>query len=216
MRLRNKPWAPEYLAAHPEVVAQDAAAWYGKWQERFPRTQPIYIEVGSGKGRFIAQMAKKYPAINFIGIEMQVNAIVTALDHLLEEEVDNLQLLAVNGAELTDFFAPNEVDQIFLNFSDPWPKKRHAKRRLTSPGFLKIYQEILRSGGELHFKTDNRPLFEYSLASFSQFGLTLKQVWLDLHQDAPLDNVMTEYEEKFVEQGKPIYRAEVQFPPKKA
>ena len=215
MRLRNKPWAKDALAAHPEMVIQDPAQWKGRWHERFGNNNPIHIEIGSGKGQFVSGMARQNPNINYIGIEIQESVLVVALEKALAADVPNLQLLHVNGGQVTDYFEDGEVDQIYLNFSDPWPKKRHAKRRLTHESFLVGYEKVLPPFGELHFKTDNRGLFEYSLASFSQFGLVLKQVWLDLHQVEFLGNVMTEYEEKFSAKGHPIYRVEVIFPPER-
>lgn len=212
MRLRNKPWAKDTLLAHPEMVIQDAKQWKGRWQERFGNNHPIHIEIGSGKGQFISQMAKANPMINYIGIEIQTSVIVVALEKALAAQVPNLQLLHIDGGSLTEYFAANEVSRIYLNFSDPWPKKRHAKRRLTHAHFLQAYEQVLPADGEIHFKTDNRGLFEYSLASFSQFGMILKQVWLDLHEDPLPDNVMTEYEEKFSAKGHPIYRVEAIFP----
>ena len=212
MRLRNKPWAKDALAAHPEMVIQDPAQWKGRWHERFGNNNPIHIEIGSGKGQFVSGMARQNPNINYIGIEIQESVLVVALEKALLADVPNLQLLHVNGGQVTDYFEDGEVDQIYLNFSDPWPKKRHAKRRLTHESFLVGYEKVLPPFGELHFKTDNRGLFEYSLASFSQFGLVLKQVWLDLHQVEFPGNVMTEYEEKFSAKAHPIYRVEVIFP----
>ena len=212
MRLRNKPWAKDALAAHPEMVIQDPTQWKGRWHERFGNNNPIHIEIGSGKGQFVSGMARQNPNINYIGIEIQESVLVVALEKALSADVPNLQLLHVNGGQVTDYFEDGEVDQIYLNFSDPWPKKRHAKRRLTHESFLVGYEKVLPPFGELHFKTDNRGLFEYSLASFSQFGLVLKQVWLDLHQVEFPGNVMTEYEEKFSAKGHPIYRVEVIFP----
>ena len=212
MRLRNKPWAKDALAAHPEMVIQEPAQWKGRWHERFGNNNPIHIEIGSGKGQFVSGMARQNPNINYIGIEIQESVLVVALEKALSADVPNLQLLHVNGGQVTDYFEDGEVDQIYLNFSDPWPKKRHAKRRLTHESLLVGYEKVLPPFGELHFKTDNRGLFEYSLASFSQFGLVLKQVWLDLHQVEFPGNVMTEYEEKFSAKGHPIYRVEMIFP----
>lgn len=212
MRLRNKPWAKDALASHLEMVIQNPEQWKGRWQERFGNDNPIHIEIGSGKGQFVSGMAKKNPNINYIGIEIQESVLVVALEKALAADVPNLQLLHVNGGQVTDYFEKGEVNQIYLNFSDPWPKKRHAKRRLTHESFLVGYEQVLPPFGELHFKTDNRGLFEYSLASFSQFGLILKQVWLDLHKVDFPENVMTEYEEKFSAKGHPIYRVEVIFP----
>ncbi|NTM06572.1 tRNA (guanosine(46)-N7)-methyltransferase TrmB [Enterococcus faecium] len=211
MRVRNRPGAAEMLAAHPNFVISDPTLWKGKWNELFGNDHPIHIEIGMGKGLFITGMAKAHPEINYIGVEMQVSVVSIALDKLIEQPLPNLKLLHVDGSALTEYFADSEVDQIYLNFSDPWPKKRHEKRRLTYKTFLAVDEQILRPNGEIHFKTDNQGLFEYSLASFSQYGMILKQVWLDLHQSQFEGNIMTEYEEKFSSKGQRIYRVEAQF-----
>lgn len=211
MRLRNKPWAGEFIANHPEFVIPRPNEWKGKWKRLFDNEQPIHIEVGTGKGKFIVEMAKRHPHINYIGIERQQSVIVSALKKIKEEGLSNVKLINVNASELTDIFDKGEVERIYLNFSDPWPKKRHGKRRLTHPVFLTVFERILANGGELHFKTDNQGLFEFSLVSFSEFGLLLKSVSLDLHNSGFEGNIMTEYEEKFSKKGHKIYRAEVQF-----
>jgi len=211
MRLRNKPWAQDKLDAHPEYVPQEAEQFRGKWQTRFEKAQPLHIEVGSGKGRFIVEMAKAHPEINYISIEIQTSVIVSVLELQLEAQLPNLQILHADGRNLNQYFEPGEVSRIYLNFSDPWPKKRHEKRRLTSANFIKQYEEILVADGEIHFKTDNQGLFEYTLYSFSQYGIKLKQVWLDLHHSDFEGNIMTEYEEKFSSKGNRIYRLEAYF-----
>lgn len=211
MRVRKRPGAEELLAAHPEYVVEGPEQWQGKWQERFGNDHPIHIEIGTGKGQFVVGMAKANPEINYIGIEMQVSVLSLALERALEEELPNLQLLHVNGEALTQYFAENEVDQIYLNFSDPWPKKRHAKRRLTYKSFLAVDEKIVKPNGEIHFKTDNQGLFEYSLSSFSKYGMVIEQVWLNLHESSYEGNIMTEYEEKFSAKGQPIYRVEARF-----
>lgn len=211
MRVRNKPWAKEKVLAHPEFVVENPTAYKGKWQERFSKNQPLHIEVGSGKGQFIVRMAKQNPSINYVAVEIEINVLVSILEKQIEEQLPNLQILHANGAALTEYFEVGEVDLVYLNFSDPWPKKRHAKRRLTSPQFLETYETILVPGGEIHFKTDNRGLFEYSLVSFSTYGMQLKEVSLDLHQDDCPENIMTEYEEKFSAKGQPIYRVETAY-----
>lgn len=213
MRLRNKPWAKPLIEANPQWVVTNPSEYRGKWQERFEKVQPLYIEVGMGKGRFIVEMAKKYPHYNFIGLEMQTVATGIALKKQLVEQLPNLQLVCANGAGLTEFFATDEVAGIYLNFSDPWPKNRQEKRRLTYKSFLAAYKEIMVADGQLEFKTDNRGLFEYSLASLNNFGMTFEKVWLDLHadEDAVVDNVMTEYEEKFSSKGQPIYKLAAHF-----
>lgn len=211
MRVRNKPWAAEKIASYPEYVVDDPEAWKGKWHERFGNDYPIHIEIGMGKGQFIAGMAKAHPEINYIGVELQISVLSVALDKLIEDDLPNLQLLHVNGDALTNYFIDSEVDQIYLNFSDPWPKKKHEKRRLTYKTFLETDERILKPAGEIHFKTDNQGLFEYSLSSFSKYGMTIEQVWLDLHESDYEGNVMTEYEQKFSSRGQRIYRVEVRF-----
>lgn len=211
MRLRHKPWAKEKIEDHPQYVIPNPEQYYGKWSELFDNGFPVHIEVGTGKGRFITEMARANPEINYIGIEIQESVIVAALDRLIEAELPNVKLLNTNGEDLRKFFAKSDVERVYLNFSDPWPKKRHAKRRLTYSSFLKIYEDVLINGGEIHFKTDNRGLFEYSLTSFSEYGLLLTYVSLDLHNSNFEGNIMTEYEEKFSAKGHPIYRCEVKY-----
>lgn len=211
MRLRNKPGALEKIQSYPQYVVQDPKQWKGKWHERFQNHNPIHIEIGTGKGQFIAGMAKANPHINYIGIEIQTSVVVVALDKLIANDLPNLQLLHIDGGDVTEFFEDNEVDRIYLNFSDPWPKKKHEKRRLTYRTFLQSDERILVPNGQIHFKTDNQGLFEYSLASFSQYGMRLEQVWLDLHTSDFQGNIMTEYEEKFSSRGQRIYRVEASF-----
>lgn len=211
MRVRNRKGAPELLAQYPQYVILNPEDCKGKWADIFGNDHPIHIEVGSGKGRFITGMAAKNPDINYIGIDIQLTVLSYALDRVVEAGLPNIKLLQVDGSSLTNYFNPAEIDRLYLNFSDPWPKKRHEKRRLTYKSFLDTYKEILPDKGEIHFKTDNRGLFEYSLASFSQYGMILNQVWLDLHASDFEGNVMTEYEEKFSKKGQVIYRVEAQF-----
>ncbi|HEY4554242.1 MAG TPA: tRNA (guanosine(46)-N7)-methyltransferase TrmB [Bacillaceae bacterium] len=211
MRLRHKPWAKEKIESHPQYVVPEPEMHRGRWGELFENDQPLHIEVGTGKGRFITEMARINPDINYIGIELQESVIVSALDRLIEAALPNVKLLHTNGEDLRHFFAKGDVSRVYLNFSDPWPKKRHEKRRLTYRSFLALYEEVLVDGGEIHFKTDNRGLFEYSLMSFSQYGLLLKYVSLDLHKSDFEGNIMTEYEEKFSAKGQPIYRCEVKY-----
>ncbi|GBG96660.1 tRNA (guanine-N(7)-)-methyltransferase [Lactococcus termiticola] len=216
MRVRNRKGAAELLEQNQQIVVQNPTDFKGKWAERFGNDHPIHIEVGCGKGGFITGMAEKHPDINYIAIDMQLSVLSYALDKAIEAGLPNVQMMLVDGSQLTEYFAPGEVDLVYLNFSDPWPKTRHEKRRLTHANFLKTYQEILPSEGQVHFKTDNRGLFEYSLASMSQYGMTLQKVWLDLHKDEAFaeENVMTEYEMKFSKKGQVIYRLEAQFPKK--
>ncbi|ASN60459.1 tRNA (guanosine(46)-N7)-methyltransferase TrmB [Latilactobacillus curvatus] len=212
MRLRNKPWAADLIAANPSMILVSPEDIAGKWQTRFAKEQPIYIEVGSGKGQFITQMAQKYPDRNFIAVEIQESAIAVILQKQVELKLPNLQLLLGNGAALTTFFAENEVAGVYLNFSDPWPKTRHEKRRLTYKSFLAEYQQIMQPTGYLRFKTDNQGLFEYSLMSLNAYGMVFDDISLDLHNsELAEDNIQTEYEEKFSKRGQVIYRLEAHY-----
>ena len=217
MRVRNRKGAGEMLAENAHIVVENPADFKGRWSERFGNDHPIHIEVGCGKGAFITGMAALHPEINYIAIDMQLSVLSYALDKAIEADLPNVQMMLVDGAALSEYFADGEIDQVYLNFSDPWPIGRHEKRRLTYKSFLATYEKILRPEGEIHFKTDNRGLFEYSLVSLANYGMELKKVWLDLHQDeefAP-QNVMTEYEQKFSQKGQVIYRLEAKFLPKK-
>jgi tRNA (guanine-N7-)-methyltransferase len=211
MRLRNKPWAKDKLAKHSNIVIDDPEQHKEHWNKYFENENPIYIEVGTGKGRFVKEMAKQHPDVNFIGVELQPSIIVGALDLILEDQPPNVRLLNQNAEDLPLFFEKGEVSRVYLNFSDPWPKNRHEKRRLTYESFLAIFQSILPEKGEIHFKTDNQGLFEYSLHSFSKYGMILNNVSLDLHNSDFEGNVMTEYEEKFSNKGNRIYRCEAAF-----
>ncbi|MFC6117178.1 tRNA (guanosine(46)-N7)-methyltransferase TrmB [Macrococcoides bohemicum] len=210
MRMRNKPWAEDYLLEHRDIVSIDLSQKDNitSW---FEKVQPIHIEVGSGMGRFITEMAKANPAINYIGIERDKNVMIRIVEKAIEQDIKNLRLLTVDAEKLTEIFNPGEIDRIYLNFSDPWPKTRHAKRRLTHANFLSVYKTILKDEGEIHFKTDNQGLFEFSIESMSQFGMKLKNINLNLHDNEPADNIKTEYEEKFSAKGFRINRLEASF-----
>ncbi|RFU68728.1 tRNA (guanosine(46)-N7)-methyltransferase TrmB [Peribacillus saganii] len=211
MRLRNKPWAEERLNEFPQYVIREPEQRKGKWNEVFGNNNPLYIEVGTGKGRFITEMAKAHPNVNFLGIELHKSVIISAMDLLIEVDLPNVKLLNVNANDLRNFFNKGEVSRVYLNFSDPWPKTRHEKRRLTYKTFLSTYEDILPDKGEIHFKTDNQGLFEYSLISMSQYGMQFKFISLDLHNSEYEGNIMTEYEEKFSQKGNRIYRMEASF-----
>lgn len=211
MRVKYKAWANDFLNDHPQVVVAEPDQYRGRWQDRFEKVQPLHVEVGAGKGRFVMEMAKKHPEWNFVAIERQPSVIIRALEKWVETPLENVQLICMDAKNLDSVFADNEVDEFYLNFSDPWPKHRHAKRRLTSETFLDSYKPLLKSTGHIQFKTDNRSLFEYSLLSFSAYPVQLKEVYLDLHQEEDIDNVQTEYEEKFARRGQVIYKAVVQF-----
>lgn len=168
-----------------------------------------------GKGQFIIGMAKAHPEINFIGLEIQRTVAAIALKKALPENLPNLQLICGEGEELTEYFEPGEVEKLYLNFSDPWPKKRHAKRRLTYHTFLSEYQLILQSQGQVELKTDNMGFFEFSVVSMNNFGMKFAGLWLDLHNsDENEHNVETEYEHKFASKGQPIYKLTATMPKK--
>ena len=210
MRLRNIPGAKDAITESPYVV-QNPAECKGKWEQVFTQEQPIHIEVGMGKGRFLMDMAKLHPEINYIGIEMYDSVLLRALQkrEKLEEageKLDNLKFMCVDARLLPEIFEKGEIQRIYLNFSDPWPKARHAKRRLTSREFLARYDQILVPDGKVEFKTDNKGLFEFSLEEVKETKWNLDAFTFDLHHDAQMSegNVMTEYEEKFSSMGNPI------------
>ena len=213
MRVKHKKWADPLIAAHPEMMVTNPAEWKGKWQQRFEKQQPIHLEVGMGKGQFIIGMAKAHPECNFIGLEIQRTVAAIALKKALsEEQLPNLQLICGDGEDLDTFFEPHEIDRLYLNFSDPWPKKRHAKRRLTYKTFLANYQDILKVQGAIELKTDNMGFFEFSLQSMNNYGMHFDGVWLDLHNSEENEhNVETEYEQKFAAKGQPIYKLTAHF-----
>ncbi|WP_283153853.1 tRNA (guanosine(46)-N7)-methyltransferase TrmB [Guptibacillus hwajinpoensis] len=211
MRQRNKPWAEDMFAKNPQFVPTNPTDRKGNWKDVFDNSNPIHLEVGTGKGQFIIGMARQNPDVNYVGLELSSSVMVSALEKLIEEDVPNVRLLNENAQDLSTIFEENEVSRVYLNFSDPWPKNRHEKRRLTNKTFLDLYRNVMKPNGEVHFKTDNQGLFEYSLHSFSLYGMILNQVSLNLHQSNMEDNVMTEYEEKFSSKGSRIYRCEAQF-----
>lgn len=209
MRLRNIPGSKDVIAESNYVIS-NPEDYRGKWKKLFGNENAVWIEVGMGKGRFVMDMAEKYPDKNFIGIEMYDSVLLRAVQkrEQLEKELDNLYFIRMDARNLQEVFAPEEVEKIFLNFSDPWPKDRHAKRRLTSRQFLERYDGILIKDGVIEFKTDNRPLFEFSLEEVKEAGWTLLGSTFDLHNDKQMmeGNVMTEYEEKFSSMGNPIHK----------
>ncbi len=206
MRLRNIRGSREAVAAN-EYVVQEPEKQKGKWKTLFGNTAPIHIEVGMGKGRFLMELAARNPQINYIGIEKYSSVLLRALEKRQETELSNLYFIRFDAEYITEIFDTEEVDRIYLNFSDPWPKDRHAKRRLTSKEFLGKYDKILKRDGEVMFKTDNRPLFDFSLEEAKLAGWELKEVTYDLHHSEYAEsNIMTEYEERFSAEGNPIHR----------
>lgn len=208
MRLRKVKNALEKIQEYPNIVIQESVSHKGKWNQLFNNDNPIYLEIGMGKGKFIIENAKRNPDINYIGLELQESVLVRALEKLIEEPLDNLLLLHEDAFELNNIFEDGEISKIFLTFSDPWPKSRHAKRRLTCNNILNIYRKALKEDGSLEFKTDNRKLFEYSILEFIKNGLEFKDLSLNLHEDKE-DIITTEYEDKFVAKGNVIYFVEV-------
>lgn len=207
MRLRNIKGSKEFIEASPYVI-QEPEKLKGKWSSLFHNNHPIHIEIGMGKGQFIHELAAANPDINYIGIEMYSSVLYRALEKRAETELENLFFLRFDAKYLADIFDHGEVSRIYLNFSDPWPKDRHAKRRLTSAGFLAIYNEILTSDGFIQFKTDNRDLFDFSVETVKESALwNINEITYDLHHSEFLEgNIMTEYESRFVAEGKPICR----------
>lgn len=208
MRLRNIPRAEGTLQAHPAVIKRPEAQ-KGCWRQVFGNKNPIHIEIGMGKGRFLLNMAVKYPEINFIGIERYSSVLLRAVEKFDTEEFNmlkNVRLVCMDAKDVEEVFAQNEVEKIYLNFSDPWPKARHAKRRLTSTEFLTRYEKILAKGGKIEFKTDNTELFKYSMEQVREAGWILENYTYDLHHHEIMNagNVKTEYEEKFSAKGNPI------------
>lgn len=206
MRLKHVKGASEKIEKS-EMVIKDYTKYCGNFYQVFEKDQPLHIEIGMGKGDFIIGMARKYSDINFIGIEKYDSVLVRALDKL-EEPLPNLKFIRMDATNIMDVF-DHEVDLIYLNFSDPWPKKKHAHRRLSSPVFLKRYDSLFKGTNQIIMKTDNRKLFEYSLISFNEYGYHFDEISLDLYQDDVDDNVQTEYEKRFHSLGFPIYKISV-------
>ncbi len=204
MRLRHIPGAEEAIEQSPYVI-QNPKEMKGKWDSVFENQNPIHIEVGMGKGRFIMELAQRNPHINYIGIERYSTVLLKALQKREQLPVSNICFMCIDARELGEIFEKGEVGKIYLNFSDPWPKDRHAKRRLTSPQFMAVYDQILAAEGDVEFKTDNRGLFDYSLESIPEAGWKVKEHTFDLHHSPMAEgNVMTEYEEKFSSRGQAI------------
>lgn len=202
MRLRNVKGAAEIINASPYII-KNPEKYKGKYKEIFGNDNPIYLEIGIGKGKFIIENAKKYPNINFIGIEMFDSVMVRVVEKL-KEEIPNLKLIKIDATNIEEIF-DKDIDLLYLNFSDPWPKNRHEHRRLTSERFLKRYDKIFRNSKQIVMKTDNRKLFEYSLISFTDYKYKIEELSLNLHDDEKKDNIETEYEMKFSSLGFPIY-----------
>ena len=228
MRLRNIPGAEGVLQAHP-IVVKNEKLYKGKWSRVFGNTNPVHIEIGMGKGSFLLTMAERNPGINYIGIERYSSVLLRAVEKYEEyyggegslsieceeiynfkihEELSNIRVICMDAAEIENVFAPGEIERVYLNFSDPWPKKRHARRRLTSREFFGRYDKILGEGGTVEFKTDNSELFQFSLREVEEAEWALTAYTWNLHADEQMrvGNVMTEYEEKFSSMGNSIHK----------
>ncbi|MDR1017450.1 MAG: tRNA (guanosine(46)-N7)-methyltransferase TrmB [Lachnospiraceae bacterium] len=210
MRLRNIPRANEVLATSQYVI-NNPKILSGKWIEEFGNNNPIYIEIGMGKGKFIIENAIKYPNINFIGIEKYSSVLLRAVEKMedINPTIENLRFICIDAKELNEVFDPSEISKIYLNFSDPWPKAKHERRRLTSSDYLKLYHSFLKDNETLEFKTDNKILFDFSVEELDNSPyFNLEYVSYDLHKDIDemKNNIMTEYEEKFSSMGNPIFK----------
>lgn len=207
MRLRNIRGSREAVAVSHYVIHQEETR-ADAWNSVFGNKNPIHIEIGMGKGKFIMELASQNPSVNYIGVERYTSVLYRALQKMETETLPNLKFLCVDAKILPEIFAPGEIDKIYLNFSDPWPKDRHAKRRLTSGAFLSCYDSVLKPEGTIEFKTDNKGLFDFSMEEIPGQGWKINASTTDLHRDTSMNqgNVMTEYEEKFSAMGNPIYK----------
>ena len=213
MRMRKKPNLEPRTEKCRSVMIEDPNSLRGRWREFFGRPElPLHLEIGCGKGKFAVEMAQKYPDVLFVAVERDPSALLLAMEKALPLELKNLYFISSDVQKLSEAFAPEEVDCIYLNFSDPWPKKGYAKRRLTHRRFLELYRTLLIEGGELYLKTDNVGLFDFSLEEFESAGLTLTFMSRDFHATPEAsDNIMTEYEANFSSKGMPICCARVRF-----
>lgn len=205
MRLRNIPGAREAIGVS-EYVIPEGNECAGKWSEIFGNKQPIHIEIGTGKGRFIMELAALHPEINYVGIEKYSSVLFRATQKMEVNPLPNVRFIRMEAEHILRYFEKNEVERVYLNFSDPWPKERHAKRRLVSREFLDRYRDLLKEGGHLEFKTDNRELFDFGVGQTETARWEIMEITYDLHHDAEMNagNIMTEYEERFSSKGNPI------------
>ena len=205
MRLRNIPGAREAIGVSEYVIPEENEC-AGKWHEIFGNEQPVHIEIGTGKGRFIMELAARHPEINYVGIEKYSSVLFRATQKMEENPLVNVRFIRMEAEHILRYFESNEVERVYLNFSDPWPKERHAKRRLVSGEFLDRYRNLLKEGGHLEFKTDNRDLFDFGVEQTAVARWEIMAITYDLHGDAQMNagNIMTEYEERFSAKGNPI------------
>lgn len=206
MRMRKKKNGTQRMEACARIHIQNPSEMKGNWQE-LAKGKELYAEIGCGKGRFILETAKRNPDKFFVGFEKIADVIVLAMEKVMNEELENVVFVCDDAERITEIFDESELDGLYLNFSDPWPKKRHAKRRLTFVTFLEKYKQIIKNGGKIFFKTDNRPLFDFSLEQFEEAKIPLSDVTFDLHNsEYEKDNVHTEYEDNFSAKGFSINR----------
>lgn len=210
MRMRKKKHRDERIENCSKIVVKEPFP-KGKWNAVFGNENKIYLEIGCGKGRFINETAKNNPDVNFIAIEKNLDVALLAMEKACNAGLDNIRFICGNADFLEEIVAPGECSRIYINFCDPWHKTKHAKRRLTHRRYIELYQSLLPKNGEIHFKTDNKKLFEFSLNEFCDMNIKLKNISLDLHATPCEWNVMTEYEQQFSEQGMSIYRLEAIF-----
>ncbi len=205
MRLRNIPGAREAIGVSEYVVSEEREC-VGGWSEIFGNGQPIHIEIGTGKGRFITELAVRHPKINYVGIEKYSSVLFRATQKMEENPLPNVRFIRMEAEHILRYFGKNEIGRVYLNFSDPWPKERHAKRRLVSREFLDRYRVLLKEGGRLEFKTDNRDLFDFGIEQTEIADWEIMDITYDLHHDEKMNagNIMTEYEERFSSKGNPI------------
>jgi tRNA (guanine-N7-)-methyltransferase len=215
MRLRKRPEIKEKIKTLSGVIPGVIGERLRSWEEIFGKNQPLHLEIGVGKGAFITQLAGLHPEIHYVGIERVADILYAAARKNQENPLPNLRFLEMDGTALPFYFQPGEVQRIYMNFSDPWPKRRHAKRRLTHRHFLEIYRRILAPLGEIHFKTDDRDFFEFSLNQLAAAGYSMSHITRDLHRSCHPGVIMTEYEVRFVQMGRTICRLEAYAPGKR-
>ncbi|HWR61830.1 MAG TPA: tRNA (guanosine(46)-N7)-methyltransferase TrmB [Clostridia bacterium] len=214
MRIRNNPKALDIIGQYTDIVIFQPKEYKGNWREYFSKKKnggpdsPLHVELGMGRGKFISTHGVLHRNTNFIGIDLRHEIILSALGKVLDNELDNVVLLPYNILNLEDAFEEGEVNTFYINFCDPWPKVRHAKRRLTHRLFLEKYRTFLKSGGKIEFKTDSRELFDFSVNEFQESGFEIRKLTHDLHSDSYPENITTEYEEKFLRKGVRINRLE--------
>ena len=211
MRMRKKKNCSQRMENCGALWVREPEALRGKWHELFGNGNPVHIEIGCGKGQFLTELAAQNPDVNYVGIDVVPDVLVLALEKAARRGNGNLRFMIGDAARLLEYFAEGEAERIYLNFSDPWKKNKQAKRRLTHQNFLQLYKRLLKNGDWIYFKTDNRPLFEFSLNSFAAANFKMQNITLDLHHSNYEGNIMTEYEARFVEQGLPIYRLEATY-----